>query len=151
VIAALQQLAALRAWVFAPVASAQNPLPGSVGALDFLLRDPVARSVERGFFAGQAGETLLVAPGESPLAGILLLGYGSTSRGWVDAMQTAFAKVPDALPGTSETVAIFPPAAIGDRIPVAWSKAGDRFMPMLRAKLPKIKHWLWLDLLQDDK
>lgn len=147
-IAALQTLASLKAWVLAPVAHARLPLAGGVGILDFLLHDPVAKAGERDFFAGRAGESLLVAPGDSPLAGVLLLGYGEAQLGWVEAMQIALQALPAKLPGASAAAAILPPAPVRDRLPVDWSKAGERFVPTLRAKLPQIKQWLWLDLTE---
>ena len=148
-IEALRQLGELHGWVVAPVGRLTIPLPGSLGILDYMLRDPVAVAVDRGFYSAALGERLLVAPGGSPLAGILLVGYGDSQLGWAEAMTLTIDALPSALPGEAEHVALLPPAPVRDRIPLGWSAAADRFVPLLKTKMPAVKRWHWLDLLED--
>lgn len=144
--AALARLAEAHPWVVAPAGRLELPLTGALGALDFLLDDPVARAVQRGFWTGTAGELLWVSPVPSPLAGMLLVGTGREPIPWDKACEIAFEHLPVELPGHPEAVAVLPPAGADPAPPLAWPRAAERFVPVAGEHRSYVRRWIWFDL-----
>lgn len=139
----LQPLAEARAWFVAPAGPLTLPLRGDLGLLDFWLHDPVAKAVERGFWQGGVGEVLWVAATGSPFAGILMLGTGS-ARDWIEACELALKSLPAAGPAAATVAVLRPTGVAPPKRP--WHEAADRFIPVVKARWPQVRHWVWLDL-----
>jgi hypothetical protein len=146
----LRRLAEERAWWVAPVGGGPEDWSVSLAALDFLLRDPVRTAVAAGFFGAAAGETLWVAPGESPFAGLLVVGYGNEVPVWDRALETVIDALPTAWPRPPRSVAVLAPAPVRGSVPRPFAAAADRFVSRAARRVPQAERWHWVDLEESD-